>query len=383
MEAGKVVQNAGETSRGVFVDTIIPGIITLLLSGIVIYIIRAFLIKSLRRNDKMEEKQKVRLVKTVTTALAIVAIIIVVSGYGLQTGSLLALIGVMGLSLSLSVQGLLSSFFSGCILPITKPFREGDIIEAGGTTGIIKRIGYFNTTLVTLENITVVIPNSVLTSGCITNYSTMETLKVERTFNVSPNTADEDVRAALLDAIGKDPRILADPAPVIRLESFSAMNAAYTVKVPCLSKDYNDVSYALVENVYASFKEHAIEMGSDTSGARSGGQTGSRGKGGQQSGGQGGRGGQQSGGQGGRGRGGQQTGGQGGNRGGSGQQSGDTGSGLGETVQQPESAGSGHGGNGQKPEGAGGGRGGNGQRPAGAGGGRGGSGQRPAGAGGD
>ena len=396
MEAGKVVQNAGETGRGVFVDTIIPGIITLLLSGIVIYIIRAFLIKSLRRNDKMEEKQKVRLVKTVTTALAIVAIIIVVSGYGLQTGSLLALIGVMGLSLSLSVQGLLSSFFSGCILPITKPFREGDIIEAGGTTGIIKRIGYFNTTLVTLENITVVIPNSVLTSGCITNYSTMETLKVERTFNVSPNTADEDVRAALLDAIGKDPRILADPAPVIRLESFSAMNAAYTVKVPCLSKDYNDVSYALVENVYASFKEHAIEMGSDTSGARSGGQTGSRGKGGQQSGGQGGRGGQQSGGQGGRGRGGQQTGGQGGNRGRSGQQSGDTGSSGGSaqqpdsstgssdvTVQQPESTGSGRGGNGQKPEGAGGGRGGNGQRPAGAGDGRGGSGQRPAGAGGD
>jgi len=119
METEKVVRNTGEAGKGVFVDTIIPGIVTLILSAIVIYIVRAFLIKSLRRNDKMEERQKVRLVKTVTTALAILAIIIVVSGYGLQTGSLVALIGVAGLSLSLSVQGLLSNFFQAvsCLLP--------------------------------------------------------------------------------------------------------------------------------------------------------------------------------------------------------------------------------------------------------------------------
>lgn len=119
METERVIRNTSEAGKNVFVDTIIPGIITLVISGVVIYIIRAFLIKSLRRNDKMEERQKVRLVKTVTTALAVLAIIIVVSGYGLQTGSLVALIGVAGLSLSLSVQGLLSNFFSGCVLPIT------------------------------------------------------------------------------------------------------------------------------------------------------------------------------------------------------------------------------------------------------------------------
>ena len=111
----------------------------------------------------MEERQKVRLVKTVTTVLAIVAIIIVVSGYGMQTGSILALLGVAGLSLSLAAQGLISNFFSGCVLPITKQFREGDVIEVNGTSGIIERIGYFNTTLVTIDNVTIVIPNSVLT----------------------------------------------------------------------------------------------------------------------------------------------------------------------------------------------------------------------------
>ena len=284
MEAEKVVRNAGESGRGFFIDTLIPGIITLVLSGIVIYIIRAFLIKSLRRNDKMEERQKVRFVRTVTTMLAIVAIIIVVSGYGLQTGSLVALIGVAGLSLSLSVQGLLSNFFSGCVLPITKPFREGDVIDAGGTRGIIDRIGYFNTTLVTLNNVSVVVPNSVLTSGCITNYSTKEILRAEKTFSVDPDMADEDVRAALREAFGKDPRILTDPEPEIRIESFDSMSTSYTVKVPCRSEDYIDVSYALVENVHAAFKEHSIKMGCNMMAMRGGGMAGGMGGSGQQSG---------------------------------------------------------------------------------------------------
>ena len=358
METGKTVRNTIEAGKGVFVDTIIPGIITLLLSGIIIYIVRAFLIKSLRRNDKMEERQKVRLVKTVTTALAILAIIIVVSGYGLQTGSLVALIGVAGLSLSLSVQGLLSSFFSGCVLPITKPFREGDVVEAGGTRGIIERIGYFNTTLVSLENITTVVPNSVLTSGCITNYSTKEILKVEKTFCVDPDMADEDVRAALREAIGKDPRILTDPGPEIRIETFDSMGTSYTVKVPCRSGDYIDVSYALVENIYASFKAHSIEMGCSMMGMRggAGGMGGGRSGSGQQSGGMGGM-------SGGRGRGGQQSGG----RGGSGQQSGGAGSGRGGSVQQSGSADSSRGESGQQSSDAGGSSEGKGQRPDGTG----------------
>ncbi len=213
METEKGVRNASEAGKGVFVDTIIPGIITLALCAVVIYIVRAFLIKSLRRNDKMEEKQKVRLVKTVTTALAILAIIIVVSGYGLQTGSLVALIGVAGLSLSLSVQGLMSNFFSGCVLPITKPFREGDVIDAGGTRGIIDRIGYFNTTVTTLNNVTVVVPNSILTSGCITNYSTRQILKAEQTFYVAPGMVDKDVRAASGRPSGRIPASLPIRSP--------------------------------------------------------------------------------------------------------------------------------------------------------------------------
>ena len=320
METEKVVRNTGEAGKGVFVDTIIPGIITLALSAVVIYIVRAFLIKSLRRNDKMEEKQKVRLVKTVTTALAILAIIIVVSGYGLQTGSLVVLIGVAGLSLSLSVQGLLSNFFSGCVLPITKPFREGDVIDAGGTRGIIDRIGYFNTTLVTLNHVTVVVPNSVLTSGCITNYSSREILKAEHTFSVDPGMADEDVRAALREAIGKDPRILTDPEPEIRIESFDAMSTSYIVKAPCKSEDYIDVSYALVENVHAAFKEHSIKMGCNMMAMRGGGQAGGMG------------------------------GGMGGSRGGSGQQSGGMGGSRGGSGQQSGSMGGSRGGSGQKPD---------------------------------
>jgi len=216
MEAERAAQQgAGAAGRIDFVNTIIPAAVTLILFGIIIYIIRAFMIKSLRRKDNLDEKKKVRLVRTVTTVLAIVAILIVVSGYGLQTSTLIALMGVTGLSLSLSVQGLLSNFFSGCLLPLTRPFREGDAIDIGGTTGIIDRIGHFNATLVTLENVNIVVPNSVLTSGCITNFTARETLLVEQTFSVSPDMADEDVRAVVRAAIAEE----ADIRPPARVKA--------------------------------------------------------------------------------------------------------------------------------------------------------------------
>ena len=181
-----------------------------------------------------------RFVKTVTTVLAIVAGFLAVSGYGLQTSLLLALIGVAGLALSLSVQGLMSNFFSGCLLPITKPFREGDVIEVGGTTGFIERIGCFSTTPVTISNVAVIIPNSVLASGCITNCSTRKTLMAEKTFNVAPNMQDKDAKAALREAIGKDPRILTDSEPFIRLESFNFMSATYNVMEKNCYHDFQD-----------------------------------------------------------------------------------------------------------------------------------------------
>ena len=93
--------------------------------------------------------------------------------------------------------------------------------------------------------------------------------------------ADEDVRAAIREAIGKDSRILTEPEPEIRIDSFDSMSTSYNVKVPCKSEDYIGVSYALVENVYASFMEHSIEMGSSMMGMRGGGPGGMGGAGAQ------------------------------------------------------------------------------------------------------
>ena len=307
----QAVQEAGKLSGGFSVDTVLPGIVTLIISGIIIYIIRAFLIKSLRRNDKLDEQQKVHFVRRVTAVLSIVAILIVIGGYGLNTGSLIALMGIVGLALSLSVQGLLSDFFSGCILAVTRPFSEGDVIEVCGKTGVIERIGYLNTTIVTIENVSVVVPNSSLTSGTIVNYSAKDTLLVEHTFTVAAEMRDENVRKAFREAIGKDPRILTDSEPFIRLKSFDSVNATYIVRVPCRIGDYYDVYYSIVENVHASFEKHAIEMGTEMLGMRSSGQNGGLGGTAQQPGGAEGRGGS-----------GQQRGGGGQQRGTSAQQSG-------------------------------------------------------------
>lgn len=285
MRPEEAVQEAGRFAGELSVDTIIPSIVTLIFSGIVIYIIRAFLIKSLRRNDKLEEQQKVHFVRRVTAVLSIVAVLIVIGGYGMKTSTLIAIMGIVGLALSLSAQNLLSNFFSGCILAVTRPFSEGDVIEVYGKTGIIKHIGFLNTTIVTLQNVSVIVANSSLTSGTIVNYSANKTILVEQTFTVAANMPDEKVRKAFREAIGKDSRILVDSEPSIRLQSFDSMNAIYIVSVLCKSEDYYDVYYAVVENVHASFVEHSIEMGSEMLGMRSSGMNVGPGAGGQQLGG--------------------------------------------------------------------------------------------------
>lgn len=271
MDVEKAVRQASGLDNG-FVDMILPGIVTLIISGIIIYLIRVFLNKSLRHKDNLDEQQKKLFVRIVTTVLGIAAVVLVISGYGMPTNALLGMMGVVGLALSLSMQDLLSNFFSGCVLPITKPFREGDVIEISGKMGYVERIGYLHTTLVTIDNITVIIPNSSLTSGCITNYSTKETLQIEQTFSVAADMPDEEVRGALREAVGKDPRFLTDSEPFIHLKSFDSMNATYIVRVPCKSKEYFDVYYALVENVRASFEAHSIETGTETLGMGSMGQ---------------------------------------------------------------------------------------------------------------
>src|SRR5919108_5350864 len=117
-------------------------------------------------------------------ALFIFFTIIVLSRLGIETTSLVAILGAAGLAIGLALQGLLSNFAAGVLLIVFRPFRVGDLVEAGGTTGTVQEIQILTTVLHTADNLRVVVPNDLITKGKITNYSAYGTRRVDITVGV-------------------------------------------------------------------------------------------------------------------------------------------------------------------------------------------------------
>ena len=145
--------------------------------------------------------------------LWILTVIIVASALGINTTSLVAVVSVAGLALSLAVQNILSNVFSGVTLLINHPFKAGDYVDIGSTSGTVKTVSLFYTVLDTIDNKRVSIPNSTVTSATVTNYSQEPLRRVDISISASYDAATEDVRAAILAAADMDEKVLRDPAP--------------------------------------------------------------------------------------------------------------------------------------------------------------------------
>ena len=189
-----------------------------------------------------------------------VAVIIVANALGIDTTSLIAVVSIAGLALSLSVQNILANLFSGLTLLITKPFAAGNFVEAAGKRGLVKTVGLFYTTMDTLDNVSISIPNSEITGSTIFNYSREPLRRVDMTFSTSYDAGTEEVKAAINEVIEQDSRILRNPAPFVRLSAYKSSCIEYTVRVWVANGDYWDVYFDMNENVRESFKRHDIAM---------------------------------------------------------------------------------------------------------------------------
>ena len=241
-------------------DTIISGVITFLVCCIAIRIVKVVMNRALSRATKLDVPIKNLITKLITTLLWALTIIIVAGAFGINATSLVAVLSVAGLALSLSVQNLLTNFFSGIMLLINKPFKEGDFVELGDKVGTVKNIGFFNTVLNTPDNISISIPNGDLTSAAVKNYSREQNRRVDLTFSASYDEPTEAVKKAIEDAIAMDSRILSDPAPFVRILSYDASSIKYVVRVWAKNADYWDVYFNLNEHVRDSFANNGVKM---------------------------------------------------------------------------------------------------------------------------
>ena len=241
-------------------SALLGALLTFFICLVVISIILKLVSRSLNGAKKMGRTMKNFLLSAVRIALWIIAIIIIAGELGIPTASLVALLSVAGLALSLSVQGLLGNLFSGLTLLMTHPFDEGNFVEVAGKTGTVKSIGLLYTTINTLDNVLISIPNGDVVGSSIFNYSAEPLRRVDMNFSAAYSEPTEKVKAAIMEVIEADERILADPAPFVALNAYNESTVDYVVRVWVKNADYWGVHFSLNEQVRESFLRNGVAM---------------------------------------------------------------------------------------------------------------------------
>jgi small conductance mechanosensitive channel len=190
--------------------------------------------------------------------LYLFVIIAAVGQLGIETTSFIAGLGAAGLAIGLALQGSLSNLASGIMLVIFRQIKVGQFIEGCGASGTVEKIGIFNTTLVTIDNRVIYIPNSKLINDNIINYNEKEIRRVDMVFGISYNDDIVKAKTIINSILSSDSRILKEPAPQVVVakldESCVKINVRPWVKTP----DYWDVNFDLLELIKKKFDEEKI-----------------------------------------------------------------------------------------------------------------------------
>jgi small conductance mechanosensitive channel len=179
---------------------------------------------------------------------------------GIQTTSLVAIVGAAGLAVGLALQGSLANFASGVMIIAFRPFKEGDFVEAGGAVGVIEGIQMFATTMRTGDNKQIIIPNGNITGGNIVNYSAKDTRRVDLVFGIGYNDDLKKAKDILQQLVDADERILKDPAAVIAVSELADSSVNFIVRPWVNSADYWGVYWDLTEAVKLKFDAEGISI---------------------------------------------------------------------------------------------------------------------------
>lgn len=235
-------------------------LVCLLVAFIVVIRIIVSLVDRAMTQAKLDRGVRTFLRSGLKVVLWVVAICALLGYLGVPMTSLVALLSVLGLAVSLAIQGTLSNLAGGIMLLTAHPFSAGDFVEAGGISGTVQEVGLVYTKLDTADNKVVYIPNGEISSKTITNYSGNDKRRVELKFTTSYDDPPEKVKACIARVVGEHPLTLPTPEPLIRVSGYGSSSIEYILRAWCATEDYWTVYFDLLEQVKAAFDRAGVEM---------------------------------------------------------------------------------------------------------------------------
>ncbi|MEP0356695.1 MAG: mechanosensitive ion channel domain-containing protein [Paraglaciecola sp.] len=200
-------------------------------------------------------------IKAILRAILMLFVIVAsLDRLGVDTTSLVAILGAAGLAIGLSLQGSLQNFAAGVMLLVFRPFKAGDFIEAGGAVGVVKSISIFTTVMTTGDNKEIIVPNGSIYGGNITNYSAKETRRVDMVVGIGYDSDLKKAKAILNEMVAADDRILKDPAPTVAVAELADSSVNFVVRPWVASGDFWPVKFDFTEAVKLRFDEEGISI---------------------------------------------------------------------------------------------------------------------------
>lgn len=193
-------------------------------------------------------------------ALLVMVILAAVQQLGVEATSFFAILGAAGLAIGLALKDSLANFSSGVMLVFFRPFKAGDYVEAGGVAGTVDSISIFNTIMTTPDNRVITVPNSLIYADTITNYSALDTRRIDLVFGVSYDDNVVRAKEIIKSVLDADERILADPAPTIMMLELADSSVNFAVRPWVATPDYWAVRGDVLEGVKKALEDNGLSI---------------------------------------------------------------------------------------------------------------------------
>jgi len=245
------------TTYGVSVlGAIVILVIGLWLSGAVSRAIRRWM----GRSGRIDSTLTGFVASLVKYAIVIFTVVAVLEKFGIQTTSMIAVLGAAGLALGLALQGTLSNFAAGVMLLIFRPFKAGQYVDAGGTAGTIREITLFFTEMDTPDNVRITVPNGQVWGQAIRNFSYNETRRLDIGCGISYGDDIGKAMTVLQRLAEADPRVMDDPAAATFVDALADSSVNLVLRLWCAAGDYWQLKWDLTRAVKDAFDAEGIEI---------------------------------------------------------------------------------------------------------------------------
>ena len=193
--------------------------------------------------------------------LVLIAVVLAaLKNFGIETASMVAVLGATGFAVGFALQGSLSNFAAGVLLLVFRPYKIGEYVEAGGVAGTVREMGMFSTVLNTPDNVRVIVPNGKIFGDTIKNYAGEDTRRVDMVIGIGYDSSIPRATEILLDLMKSDERILSDPEPMVAVAELADSSVNFIVRPWVKKEDYWAVKCDLTRKIKESFEQNGIEI---------------------------------------------------------------------------------------------------------------------------